>query len=502
MNNIVEKYLKEFGPCLTSDAASHLVEILGLKPATARKRVSRAEGKVKRLAYITFPKRARFLYHEKDFGSPIYWERLVAALLETNSAYGHAIAAIQLRGGIIPENHFAIACGSPLKQLKRLSPETVFERLQQAQLLQKKTIPGLGECVTLAQADGYYDQSVSDIRARLITEAVVLAAVRDWLRNLGFVSYDRVSTREEVAKPTIGTCAWDLTAPSYLSFMSKFDKKGNPKPGFVACDILLGHTITEAGIRPFINKCKTLRNLKNIGPCMQIFVADNYSKEAFVLAKKSGIIPATPINLFGKDVADGLIALTAVLKQAAQASVDPEAFEVLFKKLGKIEGAANQIRGTLFEFIAAHILRKTISSHVLMNRTYKTEVGDVVKETEADVICINGDVSALFVECKGYSPYGTIPDDLFMHWLNHQVPVLFKVARLHPDWKNLQLCFEFWATGALSEDALDAFQKAQATINPRKYTIDLKRGPDILDMCKKTKDKSLIAAFQGFYFKK
>ncbi|WP_192937121.1 hypothetical protein [Sinorhizobium meliloti] len=75
----VEDFIRYQGPCLTSAVSDHLVQNLGLTPAAARKRVSRASGEVRRLAYITFPRKARYVYLEKQFGSPEYWSNLVDA---------------------------------------------------------------------------------------------------------------------------------------------------------------------------------------------------------------------------------------------------------------------------------------------------------------------------------------------------------------------------------------------------------------------------------------
>lgn len=502
MNMTIARYLHNRGPCLTSDVANYLIEGCGLKPATARKQVSRAGGDIKRLSYITFPKRVRFLYLEKDQDSPIYWRHLIKALLSTKSAYGHALAALSMRDGIMPAAHFQIACGAPLKQAKHLTPNTILDGLHLAGLVQKEDVPGLGECVTLGQSDVQFAASVSDIRARLITETVVLAAVRDWLRNLGIVSYDKVATRDGPNLPKVGTFAWDLSAPSYLSFMLKKNMDGAPKPGFVACDILLGQEISKEGLHPFINKCKTLRSLRNVAPCMQIFVANSYSNDAFIFAKQNGIIPATPSNLFGKEVAEGLTELTSVLKQAAETSVDPEAFDSLFKKLGKIEGASHKIRGTLFEFLVAQLLRNSLSSQVTMNRLHNAKINGETKKAEADVVCVNGDISTTFVECKGYSPYATIPDKELLHWIHHQVPVLFKAAREHPDWKNHKIQFEFWATGELSEKVKAVFDAAKSKVKPTKYSLELKLGDEIYSICQDTNDKSLIEAFKSHYMKK
>lgn len=499
MSSIIESFLDREGPCLTSAVTDHLVKVYGVAPAAARKRISRAAGNVKRLAYITFPRKARFVYLSKDFGSPRYWRALEAALLATNSVYGLAISAIRHRGGILPADHFQIACGSPLKQSRHLSPDTVLQRLAQAKLVQLVQVSGIGDCVALVQAEGHYDFFESNIRARLITESLLLTAIRDWVKKLGLGSYDSVQTRDDKLidglYPTVGTFAWDLTAPSYLGPMLKYDKSGNAKNGFVACDVLLGKGITAPALQPFIHKCTTLRRLRNVGPCLQIFVADRYDHGAFSLAKKHGIVPATPETLFGKEVAEGLQQLTQVLHEAAS-SIDPVKFDHLFRKLGKIEGAAIQLRGTLFEYIVADVARKTFSPTVKLNRKLKNADG---KAAEIDVMAVKDDQAVLMIECKGYGPYATIPDKYMQRWLQHNVPVSFKWLKNHPDYQNLKFRFEFWATGALSPEAIAMFETAKATIKPERYTIDLKFAPQILAECKATNDEGLIEAFQKHY---
>lgn len=497
MGEAVEEFLKAVGPRLSSAVADHLVANLGLTPAAARKRVSRLGDEVGRLGYVTFPRKARFLYLRQQFGSPAYWENLIDALLAANSAYGLAIAALRQRGGLIPQAHFSIACGSPLKQARHLSPDTVYHRLHQAGLVEKILVPGLGECVSLVQSEGHYDFLADMVRARLITEDVLLSAVRDWLRKLGLVSYNKVMTRAGDTLPTVGTFSWDLTAPSYLGFMMRADKEGKPKPGFVACDVCLGSEVGAAGIKPFLHKCVTLRRLRNVGSCMQIFVADSYSSEAFDLAKQHGVVPATPRALFGEEVAEGLNELTNVLSQAARMVIDPDKFDSLFKKLGKIEGASNQLRGTLFEYITAEVARKTISPDVKMNRVFKSSKGQFA---EADVISVGNSI-VTFIECKGYSPYGTIPDEYVKRWLQHNIPIFYEQAKLHPDWKNLEIRFEFWATGGMSDEAMHMFETAKKLIKASRYTVDLKLGPQILKSCKATKDAGLLIAFRKHYTK-
>ncbi|WP_203561213.1 hypothetical protein [Jiella pacifica] len=497
MSDFIEKFLEARGPCLSSEVADYLVKNLTISPVAARKRVSRLSGNVRRLGYVTFPRKARFLYLEKQFGSPHYWKNLVEALMQTNSAYGHAIAALRQRGGIVPDRLFPIVCGAPVAQLKHLSPESIFTRLSEAGLLKRVPLPGLGDCISIVQANEYYDFSAPTVRARLITEGFLLTAVSDWLKKLGIVSYGKVATREGETLPRVGTFAWDLTAPSYLGPLVKLDKNGKNKPGFVVCDVHLGDLITVDGARPFINKCRTIRSLRNIGPCLQIFVAEKFQGDAFQLLKSNGIVPATPANLFGEEVAEGLSELSKVLNKAAYTStIDPAEFDALFKKLGKIEGAATQLRGTLFEYLSAEIFRKT-GYHVTMNRVFKNEN----KEAEADIVAIRENISITFIECKGHSPYGETPDKDVKRWLQHNVPIFFKVIKAHPDWQNLQVRFEFWATAPLSDESIAMLQKAKSEINPSRYTVEWRIGPEIRDICKATKDDGLTTAFRKHFMK-
>ncbi|OWU67704.1 hypothetical protein ATO2_14290 [Roseovarius sp. 22II1-1F6A] len=492
----ITKYLKQRGPSLSSEISDHLAKTLRISGDAARKRVSRLPDGVKRLGFITFPRKARFIYHEQQFGSELYWERLIAALQQTNSAYGYAIAGLRLRNGIVPASHFKIICGAPVRQAKHLSPETIFERLAKAGLLQEINVPGLGSCICLAQYDGRYDEIALRVHARLITEGILLTAIRGWVRKLGLVSYERVATRDGANVPMVGTFAWDMTAPSYLGPMSRIGRDGTVKPGFLACDVLLESEVDEAGIAPFVRKCVTLRKLRNVGPCLQMFVAERYSKNAFLALKRNGIIPATPRTLFGEEVAEALSQVASVLVEAARYAIDPVKLDELFKRLGKIEGAAIQLRGTLLEFMAAGYFGRLVD-HVWMNRIFKIEG----QTAEADVVAVAEGEAVTFIECKGYSPYATIPDALVKKWLQKSIPIFYKSALAHPDWRGLDIKFEFWATGQLSPEAEAMFTNAAATIKKSRYEVQLLRAGDILTNFKSPRDRSLAVALRNHFMR-
>jgi len=492
----IEGLLKHYGPTLSSNVALALAESAGLTPAAARKRVSRATPPVRRLAGIPFPRNARFMYLESQFGSPMYWESLAKALMDSNSALGFGIAGLRQAGGIVPARHFPIVCGAPLRQLKHLSADTVLQRLCEAGLVKEAVVPSLGDCVALVQDEDFYERRGAEMRARLITENMLLAALKDWLRNLGIASYNLVQTREAEPLPQIGTIVWDLAAPSYLGHMVRRGKDGQTKPGFVVCDVNLTDHMTLSGAAPFIRKCMTLRSLPRVGPCVQILVAERFDSDAFQALRGAGVIAATPTSLFGAEIARALRELTSVLTEAAYSFYDAERFEQLLQSLGRIEGAAYQLRGTLFEYMTADAAKRLGLGDIWMNRIFK--VADKGK-AEVDVLAVRANHSVTAIECKGYSPRAVIPDEDFRRWLKHNVPIAFRAIRDHPDWKNLPVGFEFWTTAPISQDSLALFEKARGEINPDRYTIELRGPAEVRNACLETKEQSLIVAFEKHF---
>lgn len=495
MADLIEIVLKQIGPSLSSELAAEIAKRANISPAAARQRLSRATGKVRKLAGVTFPRNARFLYLEQDFGSSIYWSRLANALIATNSALGYAIAGLKQCDGMVPARSFPIICGAPLRQLKHLAPETILLHLTEAGLVKTVGVPGVGECVALTQEESYYFAGAAEMRARLITEEILLSAVRDWLRKLGIASYNLVKLRDAEMLPQVGTFVWDLSAPSYLGHMVRYSK-GESKPGFVVCDVNLTDRMTVAGVMPFIRKCLTLRALRKVGPCMQLLVANRFDKDAFVLLRRHGIIAATPANLFGRETADALHELTSVLVDAANSLFDTERFEELFSTLGEIHGATNQLRGTLFEFLAAKTAERNGLGDTWINRVF---TAPDKRKAEVDIFALRHNHSITAIECKGYSPRATIPDDLFKRWLQHNVPIAFKAMRNHPDYKSLPISFEFWTTAPISEASMNLYERAKSELNENRYTITLCGPRDVTHLCYQTRDRSLIDAFEKHF---
>lgn len=494
MTDIVQATLKRLGPCVSTVLVAALVKDHGLSAENARQKVSRAKS-IKKLAHVLFPHRARFVYLQSDYGSPEFWRALTHELLANSVSYGGGLAALMARGGAMPVGHFAIACGAPVAQRGHVSPVGILERLKAAQLVRTVDEPGIGECVELSQQSASDAFELARMRARLRTEEVLLDAVKDWARNLGMVSYDRVELRDENGRqPKVGTFHWDLAGPSYLGPLAQRLKNTKPKPGFLVCDVLLGVNVSADQLRPFINKCTTLRSLHKVGACLQIFVADGYTPEAYALAKQQGVMPATPASLFGLEVAKALRELAELLQDVFPRADSLEKIDAVFAQLSHIEGAANNLRGALFEYLVAEIVRTT-SAHtsIQVNEVLRTEDGSA----EVDVLMEHRDNTIRFIECKGYRPGGTIPDDMVKRWLHDRIPLLRKAAADNPFWQKCRLEFEYWTSGTLSPEAEAMI--AAAAKNTRKYGIHLVSARDLAAIGLETNNTALKNTLQEHF---
>ncbi|EPJ2792947.1 MULTISPECIES: hypothetical protein [Vibrio] len=492
--SLLEEILKKKGPCLSSELVQELVEKHQLSPATARKRVSRAGKDIHRLEGLPFPRNVKFIYLKEEYRSPFFWRALYKAFKDTNSAYWHAIAALRERNGIMPYNHFLIACGAPLRQKKHIPPETILKRLEMHEILSIKSIDGFGRCVHLTECEQELQFIVPELRARLVAEKILINAVSQWARNLGLVSYNMFKDRDSKELPAVSTTLWDLAGPSYLSPLveSGKDEHSRLKPGFLACDILLNKWVSEDGIQPFLRKCNTLRGLSKVGRCMQMFIANDYNSNAFQLAKSEGVIPATVETLFGKDVAKGLMSLLRTLEDAAHAvTIEPERFNTLFDQLGKIEGAVGNLRGVLFEYFSANVVNKAYRTFsVRLNEIYKTLDGSCA---ESDIVAELNTGQILFIECKGHQPNGTVSHDEVKRWLQVRVPTLRKYALEHPDWKRKDLCFALWTTGKFTDESLAFLSQAKERIG--KYELDYLDAEAVLGMVKNCNDREMLNTY-------
>lgn len=498
--NLVATILSKNGPMLSSDLAKILEAEHGVAASAARKRVERGCEDMRKLGHVVFPHRARFVYLRSEYGSPKFFYNLLEALKKTNSTYYHALQALEMRSNVMLRSHFLIACGAPVAQMKHVSAESLTERLINAGLVKEFPLPDGDVCIVRCDQELFLLDSLelAKMKARLVAERVALLAVKDWARSLGVVSYGAVRTREDEGlekMPQVGTFQWDMAGPSYLFPMRSYTAGSDFQSGFFVCDIALNGRVTAEELGAFVKKCVTLRSLSKIGRCLQVFVADEYTTEAFALLKKEGIIPASTESLFGLEVAKALKNLCSVLVNTASLLKSPEALDEIFNGLSRIEGAASTLRGSLFEFAVAQIARTTFpGSEPEVNRNEKDSSG---RGAEIDVLVVVKNQEVVFIECKGVHPLGTVDNDEVVKWLDVRIPVLREVAKHHSEWRKLRQRFEIWSSGGFTEHALSLI--AERERQTQKYTIEARNADYVHSQVRASKDAGLIRTYEEHF---
>ena len=463
---MIIEYLKQNGPCVSTELAKHLIENAGISPEAARQRIRRAPKEVIKLQGLNFVKGAKFLYLKKQYGSPKYWTNLYTAIHENGGAHSLALRALNSRA-CMPISDFKISCGSPLAQKKHITADNVINSFSQAEIITRYIDPRMGECFIDRRAlDSDPEMRfLANVRARIDAEGILLNCIKEWLRNLCFASYNKVHIRHPENIPQVGTFAWDLTAPSYITASYDNDQL---KPGFIACDVLLKTNVAKNDIQPFINKVCETRNIRNIKNVMFIFVAQGYSQEAFNILRSHRVITATTESIFGLDIANSFSFLVNTLSEAHSGKeIRSEELNRLTAELNKMKGEMGNMRGTLFELIVAEIVRKTSVGSVRLNKKISTDKGDA----EIDVWVYNENIRVIAIECKGYKPSSEISDEEVLIWLQTRIQRIRRYIHQNIDESGrIKVVFELWTSGIISEYSLNRINKTREA-NSAKFDL-------------------------------
>jgi hypothetical protein len=492
---LIGKFLERHGASLSSLVAAHLVS-KGCTDANARKLIQRAREPIHKLARIRFPHNDRFLYLAEDYRSKDFWDRLLLAFQQKESAYWAAIQSVIARDGVVPKSQFGTVSGSPIRMKNHLSSASVLERLVEIGLFEFVSLPDFGQCISFSpDTISQPPPNVNAMRARVLAEGLLLIALKEWSRNLGLGSYHRVALRSHETQPSFGQFSWDLSVPSYLHPLSTFDRKlVRVQPGFFVADVLLSPEVPKPHLQYFLRKCALMRAQKNTVRFMAMFVAERFTREAFNAGRKAGVIVATTENLFGREISSGLSEMIQVLKSAAAAiSATPDQIQKLFSKLDAIKGAENNVRGALFELFLARCLNKENWYVRTMNELIRDPKSGAL--AEIDIKASRG-VELRILECRAYSKNWITADDV-EKWLNERVPRIRNFLRNNREDQNQKLSFEFWTTSHFTPEAEDFLRKS--TQRTTKYSVKWKDQHTLRAYVSELQDSYLKDILERYY---
>ena len=491
----ISDFLEIEGPHLTSEVAAWLIS-QGVSPDAARKRLSRKQPPIHTFPIPLFPKNTGFMYLEKQRKEERFWQALHRSLRSTGSVYGIALDGLLARQGAVSEQEFSVISGATARPVKKqVTAETVLERLKKAGLITAFHDDDYPHpIVQIARPEiGYPD--LAGIRARDIAERVILDGLREWARNIGTASYNQIRIRGEAELESIQQFKFDLAGPSYLLPLRR-GSTGARAPGFMVADVFAEGILDEFQVRYFIRKAQALHATLLGGSVFPILVADGFTGPALTAGHKAGIMLATPSRLFGRAVGDGLRSLVQTLTRAASyaSAESPERLTRLVNSLTEIEGRANNLRGPLFELLAAYLVRRdavSISMGVRAKDRAKNKQADidVLKVTAMSAECVA-------IECKGREPGGVVTEDDVQTWLR-KIPTMQSHLREQERFNEATISFELWTSGTFTPDALQLLNREQR--QRTKFPIHWKDGHDVHLLATSLKEKAIADTLQQHF---
>lgn len=475
------------GPMLSSTLKNYLCSN-GYSDQAARQVISRTGKNVRRLDGITFPKREKFFYLEKQYNTSEFFEAFLNALKETNSVHFDAICALGSWGGIVSIDKFKIISGSPEKRKKHKCISNLLSELLKARLVFKKENDGRAVVGLNSSIPREYYQKI-DTRVLETLEEVMYLSLCNWLRANGLASYNQIKRKRE-----FNSYYWDLTAPSYI-FPLAISTKEKKQPGFIVADILPQFEIKKDHLRYFSKKFAATRSQYKNGNFLAILIGNKFTPEAFEYGKKSGFIITTPGNLFGEEVNALIFDLKNTLENISAAATQKNEEEIykLINSVAKLEGKANNIRGQLFEMVSGYIISKINPGFIEIGKVVINEEGE---KAEIDVFNSKGKSAIQIVECKGNNPNQIISKKTIEAWLE-KIHIIRKWVNEISEYRSRKQYFEFWTTSEFDTGAVELLRKSKE--GTKKYSIDWKDKKNLLEMVKKENLQSIYLVLKEHY---
>ncbi len=219
-----------------------------------------------------------------------------------------------------------------------------------------------------------------------------------------------------------------------------------------------------------------------------MFIAESFDEDALNLLRKRGVFVLTPSVLFGKEAGAAIAQLIYTVANAAAAIAnDPDAVFNILSRLGKVEGAALNLRGIVLELIVARLYHQK-GYQIEIRKQVRTNDG---KLAEIDVKAQNNR-EVVFIECKGKGPGNLVGVSDVNDWADEALPRIKEWASYFSTLPT-QKRFQFYSATNYTEEAKVAMAKLTQS---KRQPIEFLTGNDILAMLKAENDSALVNIFK------
>lgn len=473
----IEIILRENGPLISSKLAKRLSIKESIPFNTASQKVSRNR-KIKKIKGFYTSNQSFCYLEEHEYNNDLY-DDFIESLYENGRKYWYTINALKMHGGTLNKEFLECYTNYPIIPLKGHLP---FNKIMQ-KFVQERILVYNDSYYSLAPI--FNSNNITFIAHKTIEQIKinVLETFNSLAKNIGLISYNTGESFKEYGK-----FRWAFKGVSTISGLIQ-----NGKSGFLLADIIIGTPIHEKDILFFIEKLNHIQSYKNALRLIPFLIVDNLDKKALGLLKNKGVIVGFINELFGNKYAEALNELINVLKNAgASLKKDPEKYLDLLAELRKYnQGLANNIRGTLFEFIVGHIHSVNCQS---------IEIGREIIENngkhEIDVLSIYSD-KVVFAECKAKK--SQIDLDTINEWISIKIPAFKIWFNKQEVYKKKKLEFEYWSTSGFRYEALEKLENFSQSVN--KFNISYFQANEIRERAISMENKKLKEALDNFFLK-
>lgn len=455
MSSKLSTLIESEGPGLSSKFLT-ILRNQGLSADAARKHLERSKKDYISLKGLKFTKNTKFIFLPYQFDTPMFWHNLEQALREGGMSYWSALQVLKAHGGIVPRKLFRRIAGTPEKRISQVPPDTILERMVAIRILRiekqnDKEYVICNEALyqPIDKLDSNFQCSPNSLlRAKELSEEMILDKMKKLIRNLGMCSYHKVAVRYDSAiPPVVAGITWDLTAPSYLRpFRTYRDEE--LLGGYIVCDINLSRDITNVEAEAFIRKCKLADSPPRMRPILPMFVGTNFENDAFDILKENGMMPITVGGLFGVEATKMLQEIKELITDLGNKVANyPEALSTVLQQVRQELGSQSNAFGYLFEQVVAHMVHSVEGGYLKTNM----KVQDISSSrwSELDVVLDKSeDGEILVIECKAKDKGGLIDSKVIERWIEDRVPLIYNGLRSSN--QNRKFRFELWTNGRLS----------------------------------------------------
>jgi len=465
------------GPMMSGDLAGILEKASNIGRNTASQKVTRDKSILKVKGF--FSSGQSFCYLEQHKNDPDFFKNLMKSMFENGRKYWFCLNAIKLNGGLINQKYLECYTNYPILPLKSHLP---FKKVMQ-KFIENEILIFNDDYYLIAPRLNQSSANFSQYQTIELIKEDILNNFKSLTKNIGLISYN---TGENFAE--FGKFKWAFKGVCPIQAL-----KENNKFGYLLADILFGHPIYEDDVTFFIEKIKTIQSFKKSSRVLPFLIVDDIDTNALKLLKKNGIVIGFIKELFGNKYAETLKELVTVLNNAgASLKKDPNKYLDLISELKKYnQGLANNIKGTLFEFVVGHIHSLDTNSSIEIGR-------EIIEDGrhEIDVLATNNQ-KIVFAECKATKGHTTF--EQVDKWASKKIPAFKRWADRQETWKNKTLEFEYWSVNGFDTQAEQKL--SQMSRSSSKITISYFNGKDIREKALKLKNKKLKEAIDNFFLK-